>query len=121
MPHVDHEYGIRQAWHVLDPGETTLEFAALTRQADDLFLAELINTAVFELCLEILEALDRVLYGFIVREGAAEPTVVDIGAAATRGLLFYNLRRLTLGPDEQCRASIGGELAHKLHRLEEQR
>src|SRR5262249_55589614 len=60
--------------------------------------------------LELLEPGDRLADRREVRQGAAEPALVDVEHAAAVGLLEHGLLGLLLGADEEHRAAAGGQI-----------
>ena len=87
ITHVNDEQGVRDALHVLDPGQARLQLVELALIHELLFLADPLQAAVGLHGFDILQALDGLAHGLEIGQQAAQPAPVDIGHAATGGLL----------------------------------
>src|SRR6185312_7521783 len=107
VAHVDHEHGIRERVHVLDPAEAPLELFHLAAQLGRLFLATLLQSPGGSQLSDLPEPLDGLADGLEVREHAAQPALVHERLAGPLGLLLDRLTRGALGADEEDRAPVG--------------
>ena len=99
------------------PPRLRVSFSRSRANISAFLLGHALERAVLGRLLHVLQALDRALDRLEVGQHAAEPALVDIGHAGTRGFLGDDLARLALGADEQDGAAVGRELADELRRV----
>jgi hypothetical protein len=99
------------------------EASSLSRstQAQHFVLDQLLEGAVGFTGFQFLQAGNRLLHGTEVGQGAAQPTLVHEGHAATLGFFTDGLTRAALGAQEQDGAALLGNRRDEVHRVVEQR
>ena len=69
---------------------------------------------------QVVQAVDALRHRLEVGQQAAEPALVDVRHPAAVGPLLDRVARLLLGPDEEDRAALAGDLGGEVARLGEQ-
>ena len=107
---VDDEHELGKGVHVLDAAEGEVQLVELALEDKDFLLLVAVDGAVGEHAFELLQALDALLDGHEVGEGAAHPAVGDGGLAGAGGFGSHGFLSLTLGADEEHLAAVGDGL-----------
>ena len=111
---VDDEQRAGELLHFLHAAEVLLELLDLGEVLHDFLLGEHIERAVSLHGLELVEAIHAGAHGLEVGHHTAEPTSVDIVAAATGSLFLDGLLRLLLGADEEDILAVLGDGADEV-------
>ena len=119
LARIDDEDRRRQAVQLLDADQRFLQLGPLPVQPERFLLGEPVDLARLAHLVQALEVVDRLADRREVREGPAEPALVDVEHAAAGGFLGDRVLRLLLGADEQHRAALGGQVAGEEIRLAE--
>ena len=91
---------------MLDATEATLEFILLALESQAFFLGNSFEAAVLGHLLKLFEALDGLLYGFVIGEHATEPSIAHEWHLATFSLAANCFPRRTFGSYKKNAAAV---------------
>ena len=87
--------------HVFDAAQEPFEFLHLVRETRDFFFGQAVEIALNLHVFEFPQARDALLDGRKVRQGAAQPALIDEVRPGAFGLFLDHVLRLLLGADEE--------------------
>ena len=108
--HINHEQGIWQTAHVLDPTEAAFELIHQPGFLQSFFFGQHLERAIRCLNLELFEPFDRLTNGFVVGQHATEPTLINERHTHAFGLLPDHFCCRTFGTDEKDFAPPGAKI-----------
>ena len=114
---IDHVERGRQAVHVPDPVEETLELCQAVLETAYLLLGEALPGVVRLLRLHLFHLRQTLADGGIVRQHAPQPTLIHKRHPHARSFLLDNVLRLLLRADEQYFAVMQRQFAGKITRF----
>ena len=110
---VEHEDGVGQTLHVLDPAKVPLELLELAGQHQRLLLGHRLELAGVAHALVLRHLGDPLGDRLEVGQHSAKPTLVHVRHAALLGIGTDGLLGLALGADEQHPAAAGDEVTNE--------
>ena len=114
IPHVDHEQGVRPAFHILDACQVTLQFFQFPLIVQNFLLVHAFHAAVGLHLLQFPQAIDGPFHRLVVGQQSAQPAQVDIRHLTALGFFPDYLLCGALCPHEQYLALVGRQLADKI-------
>ena len=112
MLHVDNKNRVGKSAHLLDTAQTALQFVHHASAQQCFFFGEQVKRAVLRFSFQIHQSLDGLSNGFVIRQHAAQPALVNIGHAHTGRLLCDHLCSRTLRANEEYFLALGRHVAH---------
>src|SRR5690606_6819334 len=114
---VDYEQHVRQAAHVFDTTDRTLQLLHFTGTHQSFFFVQLLKSTVGALAVQIPETFDGLSDGFVVGQHTAEPAVRYESHASTLGLLFHDFTSGAFGTNKQNFVVTGSHGFNQFQRI----
>ena len=107
MIDIDDKQHVRNVTHVLDTTQAALQLFLLAGKAENFFLRESFESAIFSHLLQRRKTFYRLTNGLVVGQHAAEPALADKRHFAALGVRLQRLTCRTLGANKQDLSAIG--------------